>query len=98
MDKPGFTRRSCTSTPASRWREALLTVGGLTAGGSGRKSTEAIANNRPTAQIVQGLDFMPSLHQELMIPESPPLYFCEATRHSFGVARRILHGCEPAFY
>ena len=35
----------------------------LTAGGSGTRSTEAIAKKRPRTQIMHGFDFIPALHQ-----------------------------------
>jgi hypothetical protein len=80
MSKSGFNQRSCTSPPTSRRREGPLTVRGLTAGGSGKVSTDAIANTRPKTQIMHDLDFIPALHQGSMITESPALYFCEVTR------------------
>jgi hypothetical protein len=64
MSKSGFNQRSCTSPPTSRRREGPLTVRGLTAGGSGNVSTEAIVNNRPKTQIMHDLDFIPALHQK----------------------------------
>lgn len=56
-----------------------LTVGGLSAGGSGSLSTEATAKNRPKRQIMHDLDFITALHQISMITESLALDFCEVT-------------------
>jgi hypothetical protein len=95
MSKSGFNQRSCTSPPTSLRREGPLTVRGLTAGGSGNVSTEAIVNNRPKTQIMHDLDFIPALHQKSNDNRSPALYLCEVTRdgpsahHGPGIAASL---------
>ena len=64
MDESAFNQRSCTSARTSERTKATPTAPGFTAGGSGTGSTEAIASNRPRAQNMHDLNFIPELHQD----------------------------------
>ena len=58
QDKSEFNSRSHTPSRASHMREAILTVYGFTAGGSGMASLKAITVNAARTQIMHDRDFI----------------------------------------
>jgi hypothetical protein len=60
-----FKRGSYKPPRASHGRYATLTVCGLTAGGSGTASSEAITMNAPRTQTMHELDFIPVLRTHI---------------------------------
>jgi hypothetical protein len=67
LDELQLRRGSLKPPRISHWREVTLTVWGVTAGGSGMASTEAITITTPSIHAAYEINFIPAYVPNVMI-------------------------------